>query len=139
MGHERRMESSGSKPAIPKLGPEPTLLSRKEIDVLYETLEAVLQSLKLLNVDAIVTGGSLLGAIRQHSILFCDDDVDLTIIDYDGTIYDNMVRPNLQAALGDEYLYQIRPWEGGDKIRPKRMSNVFLDLLFFADSKVSTI
>ena len=34
-----------------------------------------------------MTGGSLLGAVRQHSILFCDDDIDVTIIDRDGTVY----------------------------------------------------
>jgi len=110
------------------MGPEPTLLSRKEFDGLYETLEAVQSALKTLKVDAIVTGGSLLGAIRQHSILFCDDDIDLTMIDYDGTIYETVVKPNLQQVLGKDYLYQIRPWEGGDRIRPRRMSNIFVDL-----------
>ena len=113
---------------VPKMGPEPTLLSRKEFDALYETLDAVKGALQDLGVDAIVTGGSLLGAIRQHSILFCDDDVDVTIIDYDGTIYERIIQPNLQKALGNDYRYQIRPWEGGDRIRPKRMSNIFLDL-----------
>jgi cytidyltransferase-like protein len=126
-----------SRPSIPKLGPEPTLLSRKEFDALYEMLEVVLGALKDLSVDAIVTGGSLLGAIRQHSILFCDDDIDLTIIDYDGSVYESIIRPKLQDALGGSYLYQIRPWEGGDRIRPKRMSNVFLDL--FVLRKFDTI
>lgn len=121
---------NGFSPSIPKMGPEPTLLSRKEFDALYETLEAVLLALKKLDVDAIVTGGSLLGAIRQHSILFCDDDIDLTIIDYHNgdSVYDDIVRPKLQELLGDNYMYQVRPWEGGDRVRPKRMSNVFLDL-----------
>eukprot|EP00934_Nitzschia_sp_Nitz4_P007742 Nitzschia sp. Nitz4//scaffold226_size53432//28383//30972//NITZ4_006701-RA/size53432-augustus-gene-0.62-mRNA-1//-1//CDS//3329542751//7732//frame0 len=120
--------AAASKPVVPKLGPEPTLLSRKEFDVLYETLQDVLKALKSLGVDAIVTGGSLLGVIRQHSILFCDDDIDLTIIDYNGKAYEEIVKPNLQSVLGKEYLYQISPWDGGDRIRPKRMSNVFLDL-----------
>lgn len=128
MAHNEQIKSFGHELPTPKLGPEPTLLSRKEIDALYETLDAVLQALTRLNVEAIVTGGSLLGAIRQHSILFCDDDIDLTIIDHDATTYERVVRPNLQEELGSEYLYQIRPWEGGDRIRPKRMSNVFLDL-----------
>jgi cytidyltransferase-like protein len=114
--------------SAPKLGPEPTLLSRKEVDALYETLQAVLRALQKLGVDAIVTGGSLLGAVRQHSILFCDDDIDLTVIDYDSSVYDRIVQPQLQQVLGDDYIYQIRPWEGGDRIRPKRMTNVFLDL-----------
>jgi len=27
-----------------------------------------------------------------------------------------------------KYVYQIKPWEGGDRIRSKRFNNVFLDL-----------
>ena len=121
---------------IPKMGPEPTILSRKEVDALYETLEAVTCALSKLGVDYIVTGGSLLGAIRQHSILFCDDDIDITIIDSTGDMYEQVVQPNLQATLGtDDYQYQIRPWEGGDRIRPKRMSNIFLDLFALREYK----
>ena len=66
---------------FPKQGPEPTLLSRKEVDALYETFDVVRKALDKLDVDYIVTGGSLLGAIRQHSILFCDDDIDIAIIE----------------------------------------------------------
>lgn len=116
-------------PIVPKMGPEPVLLSRKEVDALYETLQAVTDALNKLGVDYIVTGGSLLGAVRQHSILFCDDDIDIAIIDYDNTIYDQIVAPKLQQLLDrNKYLYQIRPWEGGDRVRPRRMNNVFLDL-----------
>lgn len=117
-----------STPIKVKIGPEPVLLSRKEVDALYETLQAVINALDALKVDYIITGGSLLGAIRQHSILFCDDDIDMAIIDYDGTVYDKIVVPHLQEHLGNDFVYQIKPWEGGDRIRPKRMNTVFLDL-----------
>lgn len=110
----------------PKLGPNPTLLSRKEVDALYEALQAVIDALETLGVDYIVTGGSLLGAIRQHSILFCDDDIDIAIIETGG-VYEKISR-KLQELLGENFQYQIRPWEGGDRIRPVRMNNVFLDL-----------
>ena len=137
-------------PPAPKMGPEPTLLSRKEVDALYETLEAILAALDRLQVDYIVTGGSLLGAIRQHSLLFCDDDIDVTILDYprgdarDPYYYQggdsNCPRDNnytsaydrvtqqLQELLGSQYTYSIRPWEAGDKVRPKFMSSVFVDI-----------
>jgi cytidyltransferase-like protein len=111
-----------------KMGPEPTILSRKEVDALYETLEAVKKALHSLGVDCIVTGGSLLGAVRQHSILFCDDDIDMAIIDYSGNVYETIVKPKLQGALGSKFTYQVKPWEGGDRIRPQRYNNVFLDL-----------
>lgn len=117
---------------IPKLGPEPVLLSRKEVDVLYEILDAVRKALNKLEVDYIVTGGSLLGAIRQHSILFCDDDIDIAIIDdrpdNRTSLYESIVVPYLQETLGTDFIYQVRPWEGGDRVRAKRMNNVFLDL-----------
>ncbi len=137
-------QSSSSKIKV-NAGPEPLLLSRKEIDVLYEILDVVRKALDLLNVDYIVTGGSLLGAIRQHSILFCDDDIDIAILDPNyGTpesVYETKILPNLQSALNQvvesqtasneskpTYVYQIKPWEGGDRIRSKRFNNVFLDL-----------
>ena len=126
--------------AVPKLGPEPTLLSRKEVDALYETLQAITSALQELKVDYIVTGGSLLGAIRQHSLLFCDDDIDVTIIDYPKghpmdpyphatqTPYQR-VSDHLAKLLGtSRYTYSIRPWEAGDKVRPKFMSSVFVDI-----------
>ena len=113
------------------LGPEPTLISRKEVDVLYETLAAIRAALDRLGVDYIVTGGSLLGAVRQHSLLFCDDDVDVTIIDtvdeHGATAYER-VSQRLGMELGDEFTYTVRPWEGGDKVRLKRMSSVFVDI-----------
>ena len=55
-------------PAKAGQGPSPVLLSHKEIDALYNTLEVVTKALEQLDIDYIVTGGSLLGAIRQHSI-----------------------------------------------------------------------
>jgi hypothetical protein len=113
------------------LGPEPTLLSRKEVDALYETLDAVRSALHSLNVDYIVTGGSLLGAIRQHSILFCDDDIDIAIIDVNQSY--QRVLQQLQGKLGPDYKYNPNAWEGGGQVRPKRMSNIFLDLFVLRD------
>ena len=113
------------------LGPEPTLISRKEVDVLYETFAAIRAALDRLKVDYIVTGGSLLGAVRQHSLLFCDDDIDITIIDTvdeHGTTAYERVSQRLGTELGDDYTYTIRPWEGGDKVRLKRMTSVFVDI-----------
>ena len=114
------------KQQTPKIGPEPTLLSRKEVDALYETLSIIQHHLNALNIRFIVTGGSLLGAIRQHSILFCDDDVDIAIIDEDDA-YDK-VRLHLPSMLSDDYQYQKEPWPGGDRVRPRKMNNVFVDI-----------
>ena len=109
-------------------GPTPTILSRKQIDALYETLESIINALSILNIPYILTGGSLLGAVRQHSILFCDDDIDVTIIDGPNGEQYRKLSTQLSTLLGKEYFYSKRPWEGGDKVRPKRMSNVFVDI-----------
>lgn len=115
--------SMGEKVAKP--GPEPTLISRTQVDALYEVLSAVTSVLNQLNIPYILTGGSLLGAIRQHSILFCDDDIDLAILEEHN--YD-IAKSQLSSILGESYKYTIRPWEGGDKVRLKACSNVFLDV-----------
>jgi cytidyltransferase-like protein len=108
------------------MGPEPMLLSRKEMDALYETFCAIKKGLDELEIDYIVTGGSLLGAIRQHSILFCDDDIDIAIIGEES--YDRVIK-ELPPLLGkSEYTYSVRPWEAGDRVRPKRMNSVFIDI-----------
>ena len=129
------------------MGPDPLLLSRTEVDALYETVAAVQQALTTLHVPWIVTGGTLLGAIRQHSILFCDDDVDLAIVETrppqqqeqdeadasSFVSYYTRVQQHLQAVLNeqqgpDRYQYQIKPWPGGDRIRPRHVNTVFCDL-----------
>ena len=112
-----------------KIGPPPVLISRSEVDALYEILDHVRNALDTLGVEYIVTGGSLLGAVRQHSILFCDDDIDIAILEQNETSssYDR-VSAQLGDLLGPDYSYSIRPWEGGDRVRSKRITSVFLDL-----------
>jgi len=110
---------------VQKPGPEPTLISRRQVDALYGVLTAVTSALNQLDIPWILTGGSLLGAIRQHSILFCDDDVDLAILEENN--YER-AKSQLQSILGNNFKYSIRPWEGGDKVRLKGCSNVFLDV-----------
>ena len=83
--------------AVAKPGPEPTLISRRQVDALYEVLLAVTGALNQLDIPYIVTGGSLLGAIRQHSILFCDDDIDLAILEEHN--YER-AKSQLQSILG---------------------------------------
>mmetsp|Transcript_536 Transcript_536/g.937 ORF Transcript_536/g.937 Transcript_536/m.937 type:complete len:502 (-) Transcript_536:11-1516(-) len=117
-------------------GPAPFLISQKEVEILYDILGAVTKALKQLQVPYIVTGGSLLGAIRQHSILFCDDDIDIAIIDDtdDLSVY-RKVSEQLQDILGHDYRYIQKPWEGGDKVRHSRMNSVFLDLFVLCKYK----
>lgn len=126
MDHQKKAEVSQS---VPKMGPEPTLISRKEVDALYDILDHVSSALTRIGVDYIVTGGSLLGAVRQHSILFCDDDIDIAIVEnHPGRSAYALTTSLLQEELGPDYIYQIRPWEGGDRIRSRIVNTVFVDL-----------
>lgn len=131
-GVSQSLSTNGRTTKVPSWGPEPTLVSRKEMDVLYLLLEAVTKALDTLEIDYIVTGGSLLGAIRQSSILFCDDDVDISILDpyYDDpdkSIYKTKLQPLLPQALRNEFRYKPAAWEGGDRVYYGH-SSVFLDL-----------
>ena len=71
----------GSSKTYPPLGPNPLLLSRAEVDELYDLLASVLSALDELIIPHALIAGSLLGAVRSQSILFNDDDVDIAIID----------------------------------------------------------
>jgi cytidyltransferase-like protein len=129
------------------IGPDPLLISRAQVDTLYVLLRAVTSALQQLDVPYILTGGSLLGAVRQHSILFTDDDVDIAIVEnatttmttttttYDGSETRiksssclDLVREQLPHLLGDDFVYTVEAWENSDRVRFRRMSNVFLDV-----------
>ena len=107
-------------------GPTPTLITRSEVSTLYSITEAATAALAALGVPYILTGGSLLGAVRQKGLLFCDDDVDLAILDLGGGEYER-AKEGLGDALGPKFQYSVRPWEGGDRIRMNH-SAVFLDV-----------
>jgi cytidyltransferase-like protein len=120
--------NSFSSRKIPPLGPEPTLLSRKQVDALYEMLQAVKDAMETLEVPYIITsGGTLLGAVRQHSILFCDDDIDLAVLETKPGNY-KQVQDRLPSLLGSDFSYTKEAWECSDRIRFKKVPNVFIDL-----------
>lgn len=98
-----------------------SLLKPKEISALYDTLEATQAVLASLNVPWILIAGSLLGAVRSRSILFCDDDVDIAIFEDD---YER-VKTTLPGALKGTGTYAVRPWPAADRIRPNAQTQVF--------------
>ncbi|GMI04188.1 hypothetical protein TrVE_jg7041 [Triparma verrucosa] len=111
--------------SVPPLGPAPLLLNNKQISALYKTLKAIRDALKNLNVEWIVTGGSLLGAVRQEGMLFCDDDIDIAILSTESR---EMVRQSIQSELGRDYHFKADAWEGGDRVRPRFCGDVFVDV-----------
>ena len=142
----------------PHIGPEPLHLSRNEVDELYEMTSDVLAALSELSIPHVLIAGSLLGAVRQQSILFNDDDVDIAILlDGDGDdvyMYERMKRwlPDVLARRARErtaaeaaearrtghrhrkktasarYSFQHRPWPGCDRVRSSLQSRIWVDV-----------
>lgn len=116
-----------------------TSLTPREVEALYETLEWIIHIFGELEIPYTITaGGTLLGAIRQHSLLFCDDDIDIAILETSKNKKDPVDHYSLrfkdylcrnQNLLNGRFQYQpassSRPW---DRIRPIRMNNVFVDV-----------
>ena len=100
--------------------PRGTLLAPKELSALYDLLEATQRALRQLGVPWLLVAGSLLGAARSRSLLFCDDDVDLAVFERDYP----RVRAALPALLAGVGTYALRPWPGADHIRPLAQTQV---------------
>ena len=119
---------SAFTPALltPLRPPKPLLLKPREVDALYDTLEAVLAALAALTppAPAVLLAGSALGAVRSASILFCDDDVDIGILEEDA----ERVAAALPGALRSVASYARRPWPGGDRIRPRAAPSAWIDV-----------
>jgi hypothetical protein len=117
-GHDRRSSK------YPPRGPEPLLLQRQQVDALYDVLSLVIDHLAALRIPCWLVAGSCLGAVRQASILFCDDDVDIAVFHEDL----DRVRYELPVCLGRAAHYLVRPWPGADRIRPVANSSVWVDV-----------
>ena len=98
----------------------------REVDALYSCLETVGRALDGLEppVPWTLVAGSLLGALRSQSFLFCDDDVDIAVFESD---YARVLK-DLPAALGKEATLTRRPFPAADRIRPRNCTQVWIDL-----------
>lgn len=140
----------------PHIGPTPLLLSRAEVDELYDLLGALISCLDELSIPYVLIAGSLLGAVRSQSILFNDDDIDIALIDDDsnddGSNYKHALEklPDLlrekskqrsieEAASAKRgngtklrtpatYMYKRRPWPGCDRVKSSLASRVWIDI-----------
>lgn len=102
------------------------LLSRREVDALYDCVQGVAEALDSLGARWCLVAGSLLGAVRSGSLLFCDDDVDLAVLEKDYL----SVRSELGTLLHSRGVGSLvtRPWPGSDHVRPARCTHMWLDL-----------
>ncbi len=67
--------------SCPSRGPAPLLLTTNQVDGLYDCLETAMIAFSDIGVSFVIVAGTLLGAVRSQSILFCDDDVDIAIFE----------------------------------------------------------
>lgn len=108
----------------PSQGPSLLLLKPSEVGVLYDCLAAVDAALRRCNLRYVVLAGSLLGAVRSASILFCDDDIDIGIFEDE---YEEALRV-LSTALKGIAMLVRRPWPGADRLRPCAAPHLWLDV-----------
>lgn len=114
----------GIEPVFIKPPRRQLLLRQAEIDALYDVLDLVDRALRRCSVEYCLIAGSLLGAVRSKSILFCDDDVDIAVIDV------NAARVALEndADLARLASFKRRPWPACDRVRPKAASTTWIDV-----------
>ena len=109
----------------------PEFLTAKEIDALYDLMETVSSLLNDMGVTWMLIAGSALGAVRQNSILFCDDDLDIAVMEQDYHRVISELPALLKASGAGVFLKRgqtgrgFRPW---DKIRPQSCSHLWLDI-----------
>jgi len=117
-----------------------TLLSRSEVDELYDLLDIIVSALDDLQIKYVIIKGSLLGAVRSESILFNDDDIDIAIIDDGQGSYDRCQK-NLPGILEEasrersditevevNYQYHRRSREGCDRVKSTEAPRVRVDI-----------
>lgn len=103
-------------------------LTRREVDVLYDTLEKLDLILRnILQVSYILIAGSLLGAVRSQSILFNDDDIDIAIVCPE---HHTIVQKSLSETVKDFAYFKHRPFPCCDRIRPKALSHLWIDIFY---------
>ena len=104
--------------------PSPLLLDQRSVDALYVCLEGLQAALQQLQIPFVLIAGSLLGAVRSRSLLFCDDDVDVAVFEED---YPRVLEL-LPERLGKAHTFSRRPWPGADRVRPRACPQVWIDV-----------
>lgn len=119
---KKRMRSAASSPF-------PLLLDQRCVDSLYELLPLALECFASLGVQVSLISGSALGCVRSRGILFCDDDIDLAILDErHGEVYER-VKKEIPALLrARNCCYVERPWPAADRIRLNSNPSVWVDV-----------
>ena len=109
-------------------GPKPLILRPAEVDALYDVLEELARVLDAASVQWTLICGSLLGAVRSESILFCDDDVDIAIIGGAEDLARARTSLSQDSRLLTNAYFAERPWPACDRVRPKAAPSVWIDV-----------
>jgi hypothetical protein len=106
---------------------DPLLLDKKSVDALYDLLGVVMDCFSALQIEFVLVAGSALGCCRSRSLLFCDDDIDVAVIDAD--LQWEKVQVGLAAKLKEKKACFVkRPWPAADRIRLTSFPSVWIDV-----------
>ena len=132
------VDSNDSLPQKSVIGPDPIQLSQMEVDELYGILSVVISLLDDLEIQYVVIKGSLLGAVSTQSILFCEQNVDIAIIDDGKDPYTRFLKilPKVLNSASTQrsdatdkfmtYDYHQQSREGCDRIMSSDAPNVWV-------------
>jgi len=122
--------SSSQTPKRPKQRRRPPeLLTWKEVDALYEVLGVLDDVLARADIRYVLVAGSLLGACRSRSILFCDDDVDVAVFSPDLQRARHLL--STDESLATVATFAKRPWPACDRLRPRKATAAWIDVFCF--------
>lgn len=102
----------------------------KDVNELYDLLQIVMCELDKSKTEYIITGGTLLGAVRHGGLIPWDDDADLAILNKDVPQLLNMLKP-----LEDLNIISYEHYKGNVVVVKFKESKISLDLFLMRKYK----
>ena len=102
------------------------ILNKNQLSLTKELLIEFVKFATINNIPYFVTGGALIGTVRNGGLMPFDDDIDIGILENDEYIIKNYKNP----------IYYLKktthPWDYGYKFK-KRNSKLFIDIMIFEE------
>ena len=89
---------------------------------IYKLLSNTVDVLEYYNIEYILDWGSLLGAYRNNEVIYNDDDCDISVIDCDAKLIEELLTSRLR--------FGIKQTTNSISIIPNKYINLHLDIYF---------